>query len=132
GRLQHDDSKAAFNQLLDMVFVGVLRLSREEWVAGNDVPQDLSIRSLVGDVIKPRRVWRGVHGGMLAVFVSDDASPSRRSPTRLGLGRGRRAYARVLEWLRKTNSRIALLTNGHQWRLVHAGADYDAWCEWDI
>ena len=24
------------------------------------------------------------------------------------------------------------MTNGRQWRLVHAGQDYEAWCEWDI
>ena len=23
-------------------------------------------------------------------------------------------------------------TNGRQWRLVLAGLDYDAWCEWDL
>jgi len=38
----------------------------------------------------------------------------------------------VNEWLRKANYKIALLTNGQQWRLIHAGVDYDAWCEWDI
>lgn len=27
---------------------------------------------------------------------------------------------------------IALLTNGRQWRLIYAGTDFDAWCEWDI
>jgi hypothetical protein len=39
--------------------------------------------------------------------------------------------ARVVEWLRRKQQKVALLTNGHQWRLIHAGADYDAWCEWD-
>ncbi len=51
---------------------------------------------------------------------------------RLGIGRGKRAVSRVIEWLRKADQPIALLTNGYQWRLIHAGADYDAWCEWDI
>lgn len=31
----------------------------------------------------------------------------------------------------KSEARIALLTNGNQWRLIHAGQDYEAWCEWD-
>ncbi|WP_379559175.1 hypothetical protein, partial [Pseudomonas sp. MD330_10] len=26
----------------------------------------------------------------------------------------------------------ALVTYGRQWRLVHVGSDYVAWCEWDI
>ncbi|TCD20829.1 hypothetical protein E0D86_14885 [Pseudomonas sp. IC_126] len=38
----------------------------------------------------------------------------------------------MVEWLRRTQQPLALVTNGRQWRLVHAGADYDAWCEWDI
>ncbi|OWJ90364.1 hypothetical protein B6S59_28060 [Pseudomonas sp. A46] len=38
----------------------------------------------------------------------------------------------MVEWLRRTGQALALVTNGRQWRLVHAGADYDAWCEWDI
>ena len=43
-----------------------------------------------------------------------------------------RSVARVVEWLRKSQQKVALLTNGTQWRLIHAGADYEAWCEWDI
>ncbi|AMR68744.1 hypothetical protein A0T30_13510 [Aquipseudomonas alcaligenes] len=38
----------------------------------------------------------------------------------------------MVEWLRRTGQALALVTNGRQWRLVYAGADYDAWCEWDI
>ena len=44
---------------------------------------------------------------------------------------GVEAVSRVIEWLRNADLKIALLTNGRQWRLIHAGADYDAWCEWD-
>ncbi|OSZ46388.1 hypothetical protein BVZ31_00680 [Alcaligenes faecalis] len=38
----------------------------------------------------------------------------------------------MVEWLRRTGQALALVTNGRQWRLVHAGTDYEAWCEWDI
>ena len=38
----------------------------------------------------------------------------------------------VLGWLRAGNDQLALLTNGRQWRLLFAGLDYDAWCEWDL
>ena len=38
----------------------------------------------------------------------------------------------MVEWLRKSQQKFALLTNGVQWRLIHAGPDYEAWCEWDI
>jgi hypothetical protein len=55
-----------------------------------------------------------------------------RVKVELGIGRGKRAVSRVIEWLRKADQKVAWLTNGYQWRLIHAGADYDAWCEWDI
>ena len=51
---------------------------------------------------------------------------------RLGVGRGRRGVSRVLGWLRGGNDHLAPLTNGRQWRLLFAGLDYDAWCEWDV
>ena len=50
---------------------------------------------------------------------------------RLGVGHGRRAMARVLEWLRARNESLAVLSNGHQLRLIWAGADTHAWCESD-
>ena len=37
-----------------------------------------------------------------------------------------------MEWLRRGSRKIALLTNGQQWRLIYAGLDAEAWCEWDI
>ena len=51
---------------------------------------------------------------------------------RLGVGRGRRIVSQVLGWLRAGNDHLALVTNGQQWRLLFAGLDYDAWCEWDL
>ena len=51
---------------------------------------------------------------------------------RLGIGRGRRIVSQVLGWLRAGNDHLALVTNGRQWRLLFAGLDYDAWCEWDL
>ena len=51
---------------------------------------------------------------------------------RLGVGRGRRIVSQVLGWLRAGNDHLALVTNGRQWRLLFAGLDYDAWCEWDL
>src|SRR5690606_20050250 len=71
------------------------------------------------------------NGETLALFTPDD-SGSRQFASRLGVGRSKQLLGRVVEWLRRTGQALALVTNGRQWRLVHAGADYEAWCEWDI
>ena len=69
-------------------------------------------------------MWKGRTGGLLPVFVYDGKH--------LGIGKGRRVISQVLGWLRGGNERMALVTNGSQWRLLFAGLDYDAWCEWDL
>lgn len=94
------------------------------WLKGPAVSSEWSRRGAAGDTIRPRRVWQGAQGAVLPVFVDEEP--------RLGAGRGRRALSRVLEWLRASNTRVALLTNHVQLRLIFAGSDYDAWAEWDI
>jgi len=93
------------------------------WCRGSEVPREWSFRTLTGETVRPRRLWEGPRGGLLPVFVDGEG--------RLGVGRGRRAISRVIEWLRGKEQPIALLTNGRQWRLIHAGLDYEAWAEWD-
>lgn len=112
--------------LLDTVLEMVCGLSETggaKWLKGSQVTSDWSCRTPAGDNVKPRRVWQAPHGGVLPVFV--DPEP------RLGVGRGRHSVARVLEWLRTKDLRLGLLTNGRQWRLIYAGTDHDASCEWD-
>jgi len=91
-----------------------------------------SYKAVSGETIKPRRIWDASEGVVLPVFVTDSAAGDHYvDEGRLGIGRGRRSVARVIEWLRRSGEKIALLTNGRQWRLLHAGTDYDAWCESD-
>ena len=91
---------------------------------GNRVAPSWGRRAITGETVKPRHLWTGESGGRLPVFL--DEGP------RLGVGRGRRVVSRVLGWLRAGGDHLALVTNGRQWRLVFAGLDYDAWCEWDL
>ncbi|MBW4420721.1 MAG: hypothetical protein KME13_16040 [Myxacorys californica WJT36-NPBG1] len=128
-RLQNgeDDHLSTF---LDTVLEEVLGLAGD-WQKGSQVDRTWSYPAITREMIRPRRVWQGVHGEVLPVFVAD-GQESGGKVTRLGIGRGKRSVSRVVEWLRKANQKIALLTNGYQWRLIHAGADYDAWCEWDV
>ncbi|WP_168565186.1 Eco57I restriction-modification methylase domain-containing protein [Crateriforma spongiae] len=48
------------------------------------------------------------------------------------MGRGKRAVTAAIQWLRGGDEKLAIVTNGRQWRLVMAGLDYEAFCEWDI
>jgi hypothetical protein len=94
------------------------------WQRGTSVPAEHGRVAITGEPIKPRQLWRGSQGGLLPVFLDNEK--------RIGIGRGRRATSQVLQWLRAGSERLALLTNGREWRLVFAGLDFDAWCEWDL
>jgi hypothetical protein len=118
------------SRLLDTVLEQVLGLGGRAdadsgaWVKGGALSAEWTRRSITGEAVRPRRVWQGPHGAVLPVFFDDQAR-------RLGVGRGRRAVARMVEWLRRTEVRLGLLTNARQFRLVHAGLDHEAWAEWD-
>ena len=94
------------------------------WTRGSHVAPSWGRRAITGETVKPRHLWQGRRDGRLPVFLDDGR--------RLGIGRSRRIVSRVLGWLRAGNDHLALVTNGRQWRLVFAGLDYDAWCEWDL
>ncbi len=94
------------------------------WQRGPQIGAEWGRRVITGETVKPRQLWRTSSGAMLPVFLDDE--------TRLGIGRGRRSISQVLQWLRGGGERLAVLTNGRQWRLIFAGLDFDAWCEWDV
>ncbi|MBI5445715.1 MAG: hypothetical protein HY900_31425 [Deltaproteobacteria bacterium] len=117
--------------LLDTVLEDVLGLPATQWSKGSTLGPEWSHRAVTGEVVRPRRVWGGATGGLLPVFIADRTGQGEPG-SRLGVGRGRRAVSRVVEWMRRADQKLALLTNGRQWRLLHAGPDYDAWAEWDV
>ncbi len=126
-----DGGKESLGALLDFLLEDLSGLSKEEWQKAQQVGSRWALRSYTGELIKPRRIWQGPNGEILPVFVPE-AGATRQFSGRLGVGRSRQLLGRVVEWLRRLQQPLALVTNGRQWRLVHAGQDYDAWCEWDI
>jgi hypothetical protein len=88
------------------------------------VKADWSRAAITGESIRPRHLWLGRNGATLPVFVDDQE--------RIGLGRGRRVISHVLQWLRQGGEQLALVTSGQEWRLLFAGLDYDAFCQWDV
>ena len=94
------------------------------WLRGPGVGAEWSRRTPTGETVKPRHLWQGPHGAILPVFLDNEKQ--------VGIGRGRRTASQVMQWLRAGRERLALLTNGRQWRLVFAGLDFGAFCEWDV
>jgi hypothetical protein len=93
------------------------------WLRGPSIGSEHSRVAITKETIKPRHLWLGPNGAMLPVFIDTEK--------RLGIGRGRRAVSHALQWLRASGRRLALVTNGRQWRVVFAGLDFDAYCEAD-
>ena len=94
------------------------------WLRGSAVGSEWGRPAVTGEQIKPRHLWKGDHGALLPVFIDTES--------KLGIGRGTKAASQTLQWLRGGRERLAVLTNGRQWRLVFAGLDFDAWCQWDV
>ena len=94
------------------------------WARGSNIPSAWGRRAVTGETVKPRHLWQGTQGGSLPVFLDDGKA--------LGIGRSRRGISQVLGWLRNGGEHLALVTNGRHWRLLFAGLDYDAWCQWDL
>ena len=94
------------------------------WRRGTQVGTEWTRRAVTGEAVKPRHLWHGANGGLLPVFLDTEK--------RVGVGRGRKATSQVRQWLRAGEERLAVITNGRQWRLAFAGLDFDAWCEWDV
>ncbi len=108
--------------LLDVVLEDACELEAG-WEKGTALGAVDGERLLDGTLLKPRRRWTGPGGEALPVF-------STRAK-RIGVGRGRRPAAHVVEYLRRRDLPIALLTNGIQWRLIWADMDSVAWVEWE-
>ncbi len=120
------DAEAATSDFVAWVLQSICGFTSEtasRWKRGRDVPADFAQTLVTGEALKPRQVWTGPNGGVLAVFL--DSNP------KLGQGRGRKTVSDVLQWLRRARRPLALITNGRQWRLLYAGLDFDAACEWD-
>ena len=126
-----DGSNERLTELLDHVLEDLSGLPAIEWHKSQAVDASWGVRSFTGALVKPRRLWHGPRNELLPLFVPEDGA-SRQFAGRLGVGRSRQLLSRVVEWLRHKQLPLALVTNGRQWRLVHAGQDYEAWCEWDI
>ncbi|CAN1494609.1 hypothetical protein MCEMIEM12_00294 [Burkholderiaceae bacterium] len=121
--LGHSQTKDSSLELIDFV-LSVVCGFREGWKKGPQVDASWTRRDREGNALRPDRLWTDSHGCTLPVFIDKESKT-------LGLGKGRRVVSKVLGWMRSGPEKLAVLTNGRQWRLLHAGLDYEAWCESD-
>lgn len=115
-------STAALGALLDVVLEDACSL-KDGWTKGSALGAADAEKLIDGTVLRPRRLRSGEDREPLAVFTA--------AASRLGVGKGRRPVAQVVEYLRRRSIRLGLVTNGSQWRLVWADADSLAWAEWE-
>jgi hypothetical protein len=116
-------SRKPLSHLIDLILEDALGYSHG-WLKPSAIGQDWTVTSLDGETIKPQRLWKGRTGGVLPVFLADPQ-------LNLSVGRGRRLSAKAVEWLRRQDLAIALLSNGARWRLLQATPDHEAYVEWD-
>ena len=121
-----DDPATHRGELVSFVLESICGFANPvgEWKRGGQIGTKWSRKAITGESVRPRHLWLGEHGATLPVFIDDQH--------RLGVGKGRRVVSHVLGWLRQGKEQLALITNGQEWRLVFAGLDYEAFCQWDI
>jgi hypothetical protein len=114
---------------IDALLDGYLGHKWGRVVRKNSIPEKLTTVVRIGsrpENIRPHRViYADANATVPALLVMADSS------SQVGRGRGRTAYAQFLELLRGTGLRLGLLTNGHQFRLIYTGLDFESWCEWE-
>jgi len=114
---------------LDVVLEDVLGYEGRRWQKHSYILDKFKLAASKrgGPGLAPDRVLLGLEPLDPAKFLVKIDRTSKR----VGLGRGRQIYSEFLELLRGTNTPLGILTNGHQFRLVFAGIDYDCWTEWE-
>ena len=115
-----DEARRSFAGQLLEGFLGL-----DSWQKASSVAAEFKAISIMGEALRPAWVLPDPKGDGALLAVWFDGSDT------VGRGRGVRAHAKLVELLRVTGVPLGLLTNGRQFRLVHAGSDYDAWAEWD-
>jgi len=108
--------------LLTLILEGACGLTGS-WEKESELKAYDELSLIDGTRFKPDRRRSGHEQEALVVKTTDVA--------RIGVGRGRRPVAHMLEYLRRSKVSLGLLTNGTQWRLIWADEDSTACVEWE-
>ncbi|WP_435079420.1 Eco57I restriction-modification methylase domain-containing protein [Halococcus sp. AFM35] len=112
----------------DTVLEDLLGHVASSWVKETHIPAEFRR----GD-LRPNRVLLDQHDEARAmVWIDDDrVTTDDGEPGRIGIYSGKRTYAQFVRLLRETGTDIGILTNGYQFRVIHATLDHESWTEWD-
>jgi hypothetical protein len=116
-------TQAPVHDWLDAVLEDFLGHPAAHWQKGPQVNSRFTSVTSTQERLRPNRVL--LRDGQPQLLVLRDES------RQLGLGRSRKAQANLARLLRDTECKLGLLTNGVQFRLLYAGLDFEAWCEWN-
>ena len=121
-----DNPDANRGQLVSFVLESICGFKNPlgTWSRAAEVSKDWSRKTITGETIRPNHLWVGKHDSLVPVFIEKEK--------RVGIGRGKKLVSNALQWLRQTGNRLAIVTNGHEWRLLYAGLDYEAHVQWDL
>ncbi len=106
--------------LLNTVLQDVCGL-QDGWRKGNTVTSSYEAKLVDGTAFRPHRV--------LCLGVEPTLAVVTTQVERVGLHKGRRIVAQVVEYLRRSKTPLGLITNGREWRLIFADTDNLAWVE---
>lgn len=117
----------ALYRWLEVIFDRFLKYPSSHWLKGNQIPADYTTTTILKEAIRPNWLYfRNKDDQKPALALMVDTAP------RLGYGKSRKNYGKLLEYLRAQKIRLGIFTNGRQIRLCYAGLDHDSWVEWDV
>ena len=125
GKLKNDEGRRKW---LDAIFESLLGYDGSWWQKEQHVSRRFKTESITKEILRPNRVLLFNKYEEYPRFLLRIDKDSKR----IGMGRGRTVYGKLLELLRGTGNRIGILTNGDQIRLVYAGLDHDSWVDWEV
>lgn len=122
-----DKDKAALSVFCDRLLGEDLGWKhRGEMLAGNQIPAGMAHTSLLGDSVRPTKIWKPTGSELnIPIFVDSNIR-------RIGIGRGVQLYSQSLEWLRAKNQPFAVIVSKDDLRLVFCALDSDSWVEWSF
>ncbi|OPX62710.1 MAG: Eco57I restriction-modification methylase [Methanomassiliicoccales archaeon PtaB.Bin134] len=121
-----EDDRGNLNAWLNEVLEVFLGIPKEWWLRGNELPPSLHVKGIGKEMLRPSRaliLGADISKPLLLLKIDERE--------RIGSGKGRNEYSKLVELMRGAKVDLGIITNGEQFRLVLAGMEHDCWVEWE-